>query len=106
MTDMNWDEIEVTDTEVSSRLIIDVPAPLVALAQKSWESKSLRQATLKSAEIAAEFARLMRGAGDHTEPQTSMYVKQDGKNVKYRAGERRGRKPGDSADSAETDDNS
>lgn len=89
----DWDEIDVTDTEVSSRQIIDVPAPLVALAQKSWDSQSLRQATLKTAEMAAEFARLMKGAGDHTDPQTSMYVKQDGKNVKYRAGQRRGRKP-------------
>lgn len=101
-SDFNWDEIDITDEVVTSHQVIDVPDAIVALAQKSYDTQSLRQATLKTAAQAAEFARLLKGAGDHTTPVTSMYVKQDGNSVRYRAGNRRGRKAGDAETAAET----
>jgi hypothetical protein len=92
----DWDAIELPDVEIlpdKTRQTVDVPAALVALAQASWDQRKRMQMSFRGNAVqAGEFARLMRFAGDHTTPITSMSVVQDGIVVKYRAGERRGRK--------------
>jgi hypothetical protein len=97
--EVDWDALEeIEDIELSTTRIIPVPTKIVVMAQRSYDEKAMRQATLPSEAVAIEFERLMKGAGDHTEPITSIYVKRTDTVVKYRAGDRRGRKAGKGED--------
>lgn len=86
---------EPTELETKDRVVIPVPAALVAIAQKSLNTGKRLQFSFRGDERkASAFAALMRGAGDHTKPASSVTVIQEGIVVKVRAGQRRGRKSG------------
>jgi hypothetical protein len=91
--------------------IPDVPAPIVKLAQKSWDGEEIEVDDEKvvthvlrydfgkgNEEMAAEFAKQMRNAGHHTTPLTSVQaaIDPDGDGSKHivawQAGQRRGRR--------------
>lgn len=126
MADYDWGELNGKAVErLRASKIVPVPPALVKQAQRSWdgvdgpggtklhvirydflpnfshvkdEAKRREQATAK----AAAFAKLMRKAGDHTTPRTSVTVVIDPDHVKdgdpeqpwivaWKAGKRRGR---------------
>jgi len=96
--DYESDEVEVTEREAQTRSIPEVPASMVALAQKSWDGQ--KEMTLsfrgKDPQWVAQFAELLKSAGHYTKPQTSTLVtyKENSITVTFRSTERRGRKPG------------
>lgn len=110
MTDASYDWSELTG-RATKRLrapkVVPVPASIVRQAQLSWDGEKdaetgellhNRDHRFPSDEVAAEFARLMRHAGNHTTPETSVRVviDPDGtgdlRTVSWRAGARRGAK--------------
>lgn len=96
--DVNWAEFElpeVKEIESKTRAVIDVPAPIVALAQRSLTKGVRLEMSFRGQkpEVISEFVRYMKAAGDHTTPQSSTTVVQDGIVVRFSAGQRRGRKP-------------
>lgn len=89
--------------------IVPVPEPIVRQAQRSYDGVQdpenpegdllhVLEHDFKDKAKAAEFARLMRKAGDHTTPLTSVSAVIDPENdgsetvVRWRAGNRRGAK--------------
>lgn len=96
--EINWDDFTFPEVEVINRerQLVTVPAGIVTLAQASLDAKERHQMIFRpelGGIVAADkFAKLMAAAGDHTKPLSSVSVVQDGIIVKYRAGERRGRK--------------
>lgn len=95
----NWDEVEASVEEVreqghKAKRIEDVPAKIVADAQKSRDNKKVYKVTFPTNAIAMHYAKLMRNAGPHVKPPAGMYVKceEGSKTVEYSAGEPRGRK--------------
>ena len=89
---------EPTVLATKDRPIIDVPSALVAIAQKSLNSGERLSFSFRGNEKkASAFAALMKAAGDHTTPQSTLTVVQEGIVVKVRAGQRRGRKAKDGA---------
>lgn len=109
MSDFNWDEIPEAQTapKKAKREEIDVPAPIVAMAQKALDNGERTWQPLPTVELANQFLTFIRGAGDKTNPLSSVIAKiaekdKDGKELKdggktvvYTVGERRGRKPGE-----------
>ncbi len=93
---IDWDAFEMPEIKElpdKVRAVIEIPAALIRLAQASRDSSRRMEMSFRgNLEAATEFARLMRSAGDHTVPVSSMTVTQDGIVVRYRAGDRRGRK--------------
>lgn len=112
----SFDFSEVTGqvvTRLKAKKVQPVDAAIVRQAQRSWDGVPLADNpeelghnlvhTFATVEMAAEFARQMRNAGDHTNPLTSVSVvvnpDPQGKNgtptdertVSWRAGKRRGR---------------
>lgn len=81
-----------------------VPDSIVKQAQLSWDGEEIdgevrhvREHTFRTDEMAAEFARLIKKAGKHTTPETSVTAVIDPDNdgnlrkVSWRAGARRGK---------------
>lgn len=96
----DWDSAdtlpEPTVLATKDRVIVPVPDSLVAIAQKSLDEGIRLEYSFRGNERKANaFAALMKGAGDHTKPASSVTVVQDGIVVRVRAGQRRGRKTKD-----------
>jgi hypothetical protein len=83
-----------------ARKVHPVPAPIVKLAQASYDADEVHEHEFETPERAAKFAELMKHAGDHTTPLSSVTVAHDPDKeagmsnprlVRWRAGNRRGR---------------
>ena len=121
MTDYDWSAVTGRAVErLRQPKITPVPARIKELAQLSWDGVEnpenpggpklhAREHEFESVERASAFAKLMRLAGDHTTPVTSITVIQDPESterdeegklipvnprvVSWKAGVKRGRKP-------------
>lgn len=89
-----------TVERLRSRKVVPVPAAIVKHAQASYDEGAVKEHEFETPERANKFAELMKHAGDHTSPLTSVAVvvnpdKEAGKDnprlVRWRAGNRRGR---------------
>jgi hypothetical protein len=100
---LDFSDVQATTVErLKARKIVPVPKSIVALAQASYdEGMVIKQYEFDTVERAIKFADLMKSAGDHTKPLTSVTAvinpdKEAGKDnprlVRYRAGARRGRR--------------
>lgn len=107
-----WAEIQgEAVTRLRAPKVTPVPASIVKLAQRSYdgievdgETRHVMRHTFESAERAEAFAKLMRKAGEHTVPLSSVSVAIDPdrtddddepvspETVAWRAGNKRGRK--------------
>jgi hypothetical protein len=113
MSDFDWtsalDQKNVVIAEVpdKTRPVLDVPDNIVALAQKSLDTKKRMSVTFRgNPKMAAEFEKLMRSAGHYTTPKAGMTVSRpdEGVVVFYRASTTpRGRKPGSAQNAAQSD---
>lgn len=112
MTDApSYDWSEITGRAVQrlkARKIVPVPEPIVRQAQRSYDGVTnpenpeellhVLEHDFRDKDRAAEFAKLMKHAGNHTMPQTTVSVVIDPENVgsltvvRWRAGEKRGPK--------------
>jgi len=84
----------VTVDRLRAKKVTPVPAPIIKLAQLSYDDEAVKELNLGSEERAAAFAAHMRNAGDHTKPVSSLTVvidEDDKAVVRWRAGKRRGR---------------
>jgi hypothetical protein len=98
---LDFSDLQATTVErLKARKIVPVPPVLVSLAQDSYDEEKVKEINFESVERALKFADLMKHAGDHTTPLTSVTVivnpdKEAGNDqptlVRYRAGNRRGR---------------
>lgn len=105
--EFNWEHVTGSAVErLRAPKITPVPAPIVKLAQQSWDGVKkdgevrhvLRHQFKEGEEARAEaFAKLMKKAGPHTVPPTSVSVVVDPDEngntllVAWKAGARRGR---------------
>jgi len=105
----NWGEVTGKVVErLRAPKVVPVDPAIVRQAQRSWdgvqhpddpegELRHVLSHEFASDAMAAEFARLIRKAGDHTKPQTSVSAVIDPQNsgnlreVNWKAGSRRGR---------------
>lgn len=115
-TSIDWSEVTGRTVErLRAPKIVPVPEAIVRLAQESFNGKPdknnperllhVLSHEFKTVEIAAEFARLMKKAGAHTTPRSSVSVvinpdpegkfgqPTTDKDVSWKAGQPRGRKP-------------
>jgi hypothetical protein len=105
--EIDWSEVSGRTIErLRTPRVAAVPATIVALAQKSWDKQSAFVHKFADAERAAAFAKLMKQAGSHTDPLTSVSVaidpqmEDEGRSepdktiVGWQAGKRRGRLAG------------
>ena len=111
---MDWSKITGKTVErLRASKITPVPEHIVKLAQRSfdsgenieWDAASLVKDAEQAIKVAAEFAKHMRNAGNHTTPQSSVSVvigpedlDDEGNRVKladtvvrWKAGKRRGK---------------
>lgn len=98
LDNLDWDSVqtEIVETHAQgskTKVIVDVPAKIVALAQESRNSKKVVTIKLPTEKIAANFEMHMRNAGPHVKPEAGMFVKREKNVVQYSAGNPRGRKP-------------
>lgn len=100
----NWEVVTGENVErLRKPKTIPVPDAIVKLAQASWDQSTAKRHRFGSDAEAAEFARLMRKAGDHTVPLTSVSVvidpddAKDLRRVSWQANKRRGRNANGSA---------
>lgn len=116
MADFNWDELPESATmdkkpkrETMERS--EIPAPILKLAQDSVGSGKFHYQPVPTKDMAQDFAKFIRAAGDYTEPVTTILATiveewvppgkkakvkvTRGAVVRYSAGERRGRKSTD-----------
>lgn len=100
MADTEFDWGKITGTAIArlrAPKVPPVPEPLVKLAQKSWDEETVLKYHFDSEEKAAAFAKLMRKAGAHTTPVTTVSVSVDPeetgdpKIIAWKAGKKRGR---------------
>lgn len=94
----DWNAVTGRNVErLKAPKIVPVPAPIVAQAQASWDEQTVKGHTFKTPEQAKAFADLMKNAGHHTKPPTSVRAVIDPDNtgntrlVHWQAGKRRGR---------------
>lgn len=87
-----------TEQKVDEPVKRDVPANLVKLAQETWDERKWITLTFRgqTAEFVTAFAETMKQAGQHTTPETTVLVQHEENSiiVKFRATQKRGRKPG------------
>lgn len=95
--ELDFDDLAPAEALVKKSAIVPVPANIVAIAQKVLDSQTREVRTFRgNLDMATAFAQALRNAGEHTSPKSSVTVVQDGVVVRYSAGQRRGRKPGES----------
>lgn len=94
----DWNAVTGHQTDrLRAPKVTPVDPAIVKQAQRSWDEGTVLGHEFPSQEIAAEFARLIKKAGDHTTPQTSVSAVPDPNRegnlrlVHWRAGARRGR---------------
>lgn len=108
-TEFDWSQVSGTAVKrLRAPKVAPVPDALVALAQQSWdgvadpedpegEKLHVLRHEFSDETVAGEFAKLMKKAGEHTTPQTTVTVvfdpDADGRKnlVAWKAGVRRGR---------------
>lgn len=103
-SEFTWEGITATTAEkLRKPKVTPVPASIIELAQRSWDGvdgKHVLRHHFKEADRpkCEAFCRLMKKAGPHTSPATSVSVVRDPDEtgddllVAWRAGTRRGRK--------------
>lgn len=99
--DLDFSGVQGKSVErLRARKVHPVPPTIVKLAQASFDASEVHEHEFETPERAAKFAELMKYAGEHTTPLTSVTValnpdKEAGKDnprlVRWRAGNRRGR---------------
>lgn len=101
-TEFDWGDVNGQAVErLRAPKVAPVPEPVVRQAQRSWDEQTGLAHTFKTPEMAEAFAKLVRKAGQHTIPRTTVYVVIDPDNdgntarVSWKAGKRRGRKSED-----------
>lgn len=92
--DFTDEKVNTVAEKAKKSAVVEVPANIVALAQEALDKQTRVTRSFRgNLALATAFAGMLRNAGEHTNPKSSLTVVQDGVTVSYSAGERRGRKP-------------
>ena len=127
MAEFNWDELpdQAEESKKPKRDTLseeEIPAAIRKLAQSAVGSDKFHYQPLPTKDMAGDFMKFIRAAGDFTSPVSTILAKlvdewvppgkkqkvkvTRGAVVRYSAGIRRGRKPGESDESDESEEGS
>jgi hypothetical protein len=79
----DFDAVHTETVKKDTPIIRDVPANMVALAQKSWDNQERVTMTFRgqSPAFVTKFAETMKAAGDHTTPLTTVNVTHEANSI-------------------------
>lgn len=118
MSEINWEEITSKSVTYVSKapareLVDNVPPAIVAMAQKALTANEFGWFKAPTKDLVEPFMLLIRSAGQFTDPKSTVLAsvqKKDaagkddnsGKLIRFSAGQRRGRKTGDTTEADKT----